>query len=254
LCFTFQLAGYFLKRNEFYNSAQLIQVLFVPVSYNGVLMYAMYVAKLNFEDWVLDINYVRVWLFIEISFFFIWILSGAIFVFVAYLIKLKPTLKSEAVLALDDNVWNDKCSDDFLRFIKFDFYIFTFILAMLIMEIYVGLIMTDQMGVASNGYPVKPMFILIIIHRSGQILHNVVKMRNGNRKFTDSFINEDSGKQLDIIHFCVDICIMTAVTWMFFQNDQLKSSNMMAKVWVHAELICFLMTVPYQLLIANQLG
>lgn len=85
-----------------------------------------------------DVNYVRVWLYIEVTFFFIWIISGCLFVFVAYLVKLKPTFKTEYVLSLDDNVWNDKCSDDFLRFIKFDFYLFTFILSVLLTELYIG--------------------------------------------------------------------------------------------------------------------
>jgi hypothetical protein len=103
-----------------------------------VLSFAMYITKLHFEHWIDDINLVRVWLFIECTYFFVWILSSAIFVMVAYLVKFKPTMKCAAALALDDNVWNDKWSDDFLRFIKFDFYIFALIVANLIMEYYIG--------------------------------------------------------------------------------------------------------------------
>jgi hypothetical protein len=129
----------------------------------------MYVTKLNFENWVNDINLVRVWLFIECTYFFIWILSGAIFVLVAYIVKFKPTFKSEAAMAADDNVWNDKWSDDFLRFIKFDMYLFSFIVSMLLMELYVGFSDMDHIDTMGSREwnPVGIIFTLLIVSRVG---------------------------------------------------------------------------------------
>ena len=128
----------------------------------------MYITKLNFESWIDDINYIRVWLFIECIFFFTWIIASSIFVAISYISKLKPTNKNEAIMLLDDNVWNDKSSDDFLRYIKFDYYIFTAILTNLMVEIMIGFTNLDHldlMGKRDNH--VTTIFALMIISRVG---------------------------------------------------------------------------------------
>jgi membrane associated rhomboid family serine protease len=169
--------------------AQIIQCVFVPWSYIGTLMFAMYIAKLHFDEWVNDINLVRVWLFIESVYFFVWILSGALFALVAYIVKFKPTFKTEAAMAADDNVWNDKWSDDFLRFLKFDMYLWCFILSMLLMELYIGfgnMNHINEMG-GSRTKPLGEMFGLMIISRIGQLLHNMKKMKEGKADYSDTF-------------------------------------------------------------------
>lgn len=141
----------------------------------------MYVTKLNFESWTNDINLVRVWLFIECIYFFMWILSGALFAFVAYIVKFKPTFKTEAAMAADDNVWNDKWSDDFLRFLKFDMFLVCFIISYLLIEIYIGFgnhDHIDRMG-GPRGELTNLMFGLMILSRTLQLLHNIKKMKDG---------------------------------------------------------------------------
>lgn len=255
-CFTFQLASFYLKKKGYYNIAQFMQCVFVPWSYFGVLSYTMYITKLHIEHWVEDINLVRVWLFIECVYFFIWILSGALFVMVAYIIKFKPTFKTEAAMAADDNVWNDKWSDDFLRFIKFDMYLFSFILSFLLMEIYIGFGEMDHINEMVPGntdtsfdkHPVRTMFLLMIASRCGQLVHNISKMSKGKDK-SDSFENENSGNILGIVHFFVDCGIYSYIAYLYFSNDNLNNHNMVAKLWVHAELITFLACIPYTFLI-----
>lgn len=65
---------------------------------------------------------VRLILIIEVTFFFQWIISGIIFLAFAYIVKFKSITKDESVQNADDNVWNDKYSDDFMRYIKTEMY------------------------------------------------------------------------------------------------------------------------------------
>lgn len=65
-----------------------------------------------------------------------WLASGIVFLLYAYIAKFKSIFKNEVLLAKDDNVWNDKDSDDFLRYLKQEYYMFAYILSFLAMEIY----------------------------------------------------------------------------------------------------------------------
>ena len=84
----------------------------------------MYYARHSFDD-SFELTNVRVWIYIESIYFFAWIFSGIIFVATAYIFKLEPTDKDEDSIKLDDNVWNDRNADDFLRYVKYDYYVFS---------------------------------------------------------------------------------------------------------------------------------
>ena len=144
----------------------------VPISSYGVLSYAMYTARQHYNDWLQDINYVRVWIFLESIFFFCWIFSGVLFVASAYLWKLEPTDKDEDSIKLDDNVWNDRDADDFLRYVKYDYYIFSKILSILFMDIIIGF--TDFNNVGTMGprdmWPVKYVYGMLVFNRFFRLL------------------------------------------------------------------------------------
>jgi hypothetical protein len=132
----------------------------------------MYLARQNFDDWIKDINYVRVWFFIESTYFFCWIFAGITFVATAYLWKLEPTDKDEHSIKQDDNVWNDRDADDFLRYVKPDYYRFSKILAFLFMEVVIGFgnfSDIETMG-PRDVWPVKFMYGMLIISRSLRLL------------------------------------------------------------------------------------
>lgn len=99
------------------------------------LVYAIYVAKVDLESWAHDVNYVRIWLLIEILYFWAWLASGIVFLFYAYIAKFKSIFKNEELLKDDGNVWNDKDSDDFLRYLKMEYYMFVYLLSFIAMEI-----------------------------------------------------------------------------------------------------------------------
>ena len=127
----------------------------------------------------MDINYVRVWIFIESIYFFSWIFSGVVFLAIAYLWKLEPTDKDEDSIKLDDNVWNDRDADDFLRYVKYDFYIFSKAMSMFLMEIIVGF--ANFNGIDTMGpreiLPIGYIFSMLAINRSLQLILKFIKMR-----------------------------------------------------------------------------
>jgi len=75
-----------------------------------------------------DMMHIRAWLLIEIMYHFNWLLMSVLFIASAYIIKFKPISKDERALALDDDIWNDKVRDDFLHYLKFEYFLFTLLL------------------------------------------------------------------------------------------------------------------------------
>jgi hypothetical protein len=155
----------------------------IPISAFGVMTYCMYVARQNMDSWVQDINYVRVWMFIESIYFFCWIFSGILFVASAYIWKLEPTDKDEDSIKLDDNVWNDRDADDFLRYVKHDYYVFSKVLSVLFMDIIIGF--TDFNRVDTLGprdmWPVRYIYGMLVVSSSLRLLVKVQRMREGNQ-------------------------------------------------------------------------
>jgi len=147
--------------------AQFIQCLVVPFVYHVPLAYSIYVAKANMYTWVTDVTSIRIWLLIEVSFFFFWILSGILFLTFSYIVKIKSVSKNEKLLLLDDNAWNDKDSDDFLRYVKQEYFMFSFIICFLLMELSIGFTNYYELtGLGDrNLWPIRACFLLLITAR-----------------------------------------------------------------------------------------
>ena len=94
----------------------------------------MYTITKSYHDNQDDSNYVRIWLFVESMFFFSWIVSGIIFLIMAHLSKFRSTIKSDLILQMDNDPWNDRKTDDFFRYIKFDYFVFTLYLTCLLVD------------------------------------------------------------------------------------------------------------------------
>jgi heme A synthase len=108
------------------------------LAYIWIISLTMYTVKESLSDWEEDVNYVRIWLLIETIFFFAWIMSGCLFLSMAQLAKFRSTLMTDSDLSNDRNPWNDRKTDDFFRYIKFDYFVFTLYLCCLIMDVSVG--------------------------------------------------------------------------------------------------------------------
>lgn len=99
----------------------------------------IFTVKVNTHFWTADnLNYQRAWLTFEVMFYFTWIQASVLFVAYAYLMKFKSVAKNEDLLKDDDDVWNDKWSTDFLRYLKLEYYLITYLLTTLSTMILVG--------------------------------------------------------------------------------------------------------------------
>ena len=110
----------------------------VPAGYMGQMLYAIFQVKLSLHDWVGDVNFIRAWLLIECACFFSWITCGVLFLFAAYIFKFRSVAKTDAVMEQDENVWNDSSTDDFLRYLKFEFFLLCYLSTFLIMDVFCG--------------------------------------------------------------------------------------------------------------------
>jgi hypothetical protein len=86
----------------------------------------MFTLKIDIDDWEGNVNYIRAWIYVECTFFMSWIAGGMLFLLFAYAVKFKSVVKSDKILEMDDNVWNDHNTDDFLRYLKFEFFVLNF--------------------------------------------------------------------------------------------------------------------------------
>ena len=103
-----------------------------------IISEATYTCKLNFVEWTSDPNPIRLWIYLESIFFFVWILSGVVFVGFAHVFTFRSTIKDDKCLESDNDVWNDRRIDDFLRYIKFDYFVATLYVSFLLMELFVA--------------------------------------------------------------------------------------------------------------------
>jgi hypothetical protein len=61
-----------------------------------------------------------------------------VFLFFAYIFKFKSVAKDEKIMQKDDNVWNDKNTDDFLRYLKFEFFVLNYMMSFLFTDLMYG--------------------------------------------------------------------------------------------------------------------
>ena len=133
--FVIILTTFILKKRECFNLKQFLQ--FGLLSwYFLITWYMVYITKKNIHTWEEDINEVRVWLFIESSYVFRWIFSSMFFVTSAHVFKFQSSVMSDDDLLVDDDPWNDRNSNDFLRYMKHDFFTFVYICTHLFNNLY----------------------------------------------------------------------------------------------------------------------
>lgn len=127
-----------MKQKDYYNLTQFLQGIVVPLGYMSQILYALFTTKLDLDNWENEVNYIRAWLYIECTFFLSWIICGMIFLFFAYIFKFKSVAKDEKIMQMDDNVWNDKNTDDFLRYLKFEFFVLNYMMSFLFTDLMYG--------------------------------------------------------------------------------------------------------------------
>ena len=110
-----------LKRRGYYIFGQGLQAIWVSASL-FMFSYVIYVVKMNYGSWNFEMNYVRAWLLIEVIFFFNWILSGIIFLIMGKVITMNPMSMDEDERDNDNDVWNDRKTQDFMVHLKAEYF------------------------------------------------------------------------------------------------------------------------------------
>ena len=184
-----------MKRVQARNLAQLIQCVFVPAGYLVMMIYTVYQVRYAISREHADhddddespygaIKYVRAWLLIEIYYFFNWIFGSVLFIAAAYLIKFKPISKHEDVADNDDDIWNDKDRDDFLHYLKQEYFLLTYYITNILTELMFGFSSFDLLdtfgwedpenGVIRAWYPTKTIFLLLITSNVGMLAGYII--------------------------------------------------------------------------------
>ena len=160
------------KKKQYHNLSQTIQALLFGV-WNCPIMYVVFVVKIDFNAYIENLDEVRCWLLIEIIYLFTWIFASMVFLIFAYYFKIQSIVKNEDLLMLDDDVWNDKDTDDFFRYLKFDYYTMTYKFSLFFMEIIIGFTSVfniDWLG--PRGSQSNQVFILLLLARFLRIVYN----------------------------------------------------------------------------------
>lgn len=103
-----------------------------------------------------------------------------VFVTSAHVFKFQSSLMTEEEIKMDDDVWNDRNSCDFLRYMKHDFFMFVYLCTHFINNILYGFNdypLLNAMGERDKSTTVTCLAILAWI-RFNQLLHVVYEMRN----------------------------------------------------------------------------
>ena len=90
-----------------------------------------------------------------------------LFLFMAYVFKFKSVAKSDSIQKMDTNVWNDSDTDDFMRYLKFEYFLLTYMIAFIGMEILCGFSKTNfyLMFGKNTLEEVRTIFLLILMVR-----------------------------------------------------------------------------------------
>ena len=56
-------------------------------------------------------------------------------------------VKCDSIMSMDDNVWNDKNTDDFLRYLKFEFFMLNYMISFAMVNGFVGFYCCEAMHI-----------------------------------------------------------------------------------------------------------
>lgn len=82
-----------------------------------------------------QIDEISAWLLIEVLYFSCWLYSGIIFLIFAYSTGMRAFMTSTTEIENDDNPWNNRDTEDFLKHLKREYFNICYSLAFFIMEI-----------------------------------------------------------------------------------------------------------------------
>jgi hypothetical protein len=124
------------KKRGWYNLSQIWQ-LAMNLSYLGVIFYLLYFVK-RCQNMIYGASSVDVdvmWMLFELTYFFIQLFCGMAFLGIAHLMRMNPYFRDHEALESDDNPWNNKDTEDFLRHLKEEYFLLVHNLALPVMDL-----------------------------------------------------------------------------------------------------------------------
>ena len=211
----------------------------------------MFFVKNDYADYIYDLNEIRLWLVLEIMFFFNWIVVSAIFVMWAYIVKFKSISKNEALNALDDNVWNDKDRDDFLRYLKFEYFNLCYFLAFIATELI--MLRSNWYGLGEYGErDFKSTGIILCVCLFSRFISfakitMLLRVKPSEEGSKDNY-EEPSGKthgQSTVVNLVLKTVLFLAPAILYLRHDKLDAQNPMSKIWIQIEIVAMFLEIPY---------
>ena len=218
-----------VKHKGYHNLGQTIHALIVVPLAMTMILLAIFLVKYNSDDWTKpgQITEVRAWIIIDCFLFFSYIISGVIFTTFAYIVKFNPTAKNEELLLMDDNPWNDKDTEDFLRHLKLEFFVFCYFLASAIMDIALGFFKGRDFGAGPKDWnPTQLILLLDLFVKINNILVLcVISMVKAN-------VNDTKTRVALVFLALFDWTMLGVIFYLFKSSDHMDGQNMFCRLWV----------------------
>lgn len=221
-----------LKKRGSHDMAQTLAALQLAFG-QTTFFYNIYFCRNRIETWKGHWNEIRIFLFLEVIWFFEWIFVGVLFLAFAYLFKLSPITKEESVQENDDNPWNDKFSDDFMRYEKAEMYNFSHTATKFFFDVQIAFY--NYYDIGSIGprdlYPTRTLFGILIVDRlvyTAVLFYALVYSLH---------ITTNSFKRLYRLYLFIHVFVMAGVFAIYFMTDQLAGQSLIVVVWVRFILV-----------------
>lgn len=172
-------------------------------------------------------------MFLEIIWFFEWTFAGILFLAFAYLFKLSPITKEESVQEDDDNPWNDKFSDDFMRYEKAEMYNTSHTLTKLLFDVQIAFWNSYNIGAIGprDPYPTQTLFGILIVDRlflTAMYLYTL---------YYSLHITTYAFKRAYRVYLVLHVIVIAAVAGIYLHSDGLKGQSLIVVVWVRFILV-----------------
>ena len=163
----------------------------------------------------------------------------------AHIFKFESSTISEDDLKLDEDVWNDKNSNDFLRYIKHDYFMFVYICTHFINNVNYGFnhyTLLDDMGERNKS--LRNCLLILALIRLNQLLHYVYEMHyDSNKKEADKekSLYKYGNRLLMFLSFVGKVIVL----YIFFTHKEFDGENLFCIQWIKVEIIAFFCEGPY---------
>lgn len=221
-----------LKRWKCFLTGQALQSLFITISM-FIFSYVIYVVKMNFGTWNYEMNFIRAWLLIEVMYFFNWIISGIVFLILSKLVKFHPIVSDEAETENDEDVWNDRQTQDFVVHLKTEFFHFCYMCSLFTQTCIIGFSEFYFIGIFGprDFTPTKRIIAVITLHRFWTLFSQLVAFHKGEH------VRSNQGFLKTMITLIVHVGATVLTIYWYQQGKMLKGQNIYCQLWIKMILV-----------------